>query len=117
LPGIGPAFAHRILAYRQRMGGFYAPEQLLEVFGIDSLRYESVARNVLADTLLLSKIHINQAGMEDLRQHPYIRWNLARAIVNYRMLHGPFHSLSDMAKLELLDKALLAKLRPYLSFQ
>jgi competence protein ComEA len=42
LPGIGPALAGRILAYRDEIGSFASIEQLLEVTGIGSKLFEEI---------------------------------------------------------------------------
>ncbi len=42
LPGIGPALAGRILAYRQEQGSFSSVEELLEVEGIGQARLEGL---------------------------------------------------------------------------
>ena len=39
LPGIGPALAERIIAYREEQGAFSAPEELMEVSGIGEGKY------------------------------------------------------------------------------
>ena len=39
VPGIGPAFAHRILSLRSRIGGYYTVLQLQEVYGMDADRF------------------------------------------------------------------------------
>ncbi|ETZ19853.1 helix-hairpin-helix domain-containing protein [Pedobacter sp. V48] len=46
---IGWAFARRIIKYRERIGGFYKKEQLLEVFGLDSVKYDEIRNQVSAD--------------------------------------------------------------------
>jgi competence protein ComEA len=42
LPGIGPALAQRILAYREVHGPFRTPEELLQVPGIGLKRWERI---------------------------------------------------------------------------
>jgi competence protein ComEA len=43
LPGVGPAMAGRILAYRQQAGGFQKIEELQEISGIGPKKYAKIA--------------------------------------------------------------------------
>lgn len=50
--GIGPVFASRIIKYRDKLGGFYSVEQLLEVWGMkDSLLKIISPYVILKDTI------------------------------------------------------------------
>ena len=49
LPGIGPALAGRILAYRQQHGRFQRAEQLIEVKGIGPKTFEKMKPWVVVD--------------------------------------------------------------------
>lgn len=49
LPGIGPALAGRILAYRQQHGRFTRAEQLIEVKGIGPKTFEKMKPWVVVD--------------------------------------------------------------------
>ncbi len=94
------------------MGGFVKKEQLLEVYGIDSVLYNSLSEHVeLSDEV--SQININKVGLSTLKKHPYINYNLARAIINYRKQHGVFGSTNDLMKINLMDSIRLQKLVPY----
>lgn len=115
LPGIGPVLAARIVRYREKLGGFYNSAQLKEVYGIDDTLYSFVGPflETTAARSTLTKIDLNNATLETLRQHPYLRWEKARAIIRYREANGPFTSVSDLEKIYLLDTATIRRLTPY----
>ena len=114
--GIGPAFARRIFKYRERLGGFAHPEQLLEVFGIDTAHYEQIRPQIRVDEGLLRKININTADFETLKQHPYLRYKQVNAIIEYRKQHGNYSSFADLKKVAILPAETVDKLVPYFSF-
>lgn len=114
--GIGPTFARRIYKYRERLGGFVRPEQLLEVFGIDSAHYEQIRPQIKIDEGQVRKININTADFETLRQHPYLRYKQVNAIIEYRKQHGNYSSFADLKKVAILPAETVDKLVPYFSF-
>ena len=84
LRGIGPYYAKRIMEYRERLGGFCNPEQLLEINGIDDERYEMFVKNVKVNTNLIRKLKINSVDEKRLRIHPYIGERYANKIIKFR---------------------------------
>ena len=114
--GIGPTFARRIYKYRERLGGFVRPEQLLEVFGINSAHYEQIRPQIKIDEGQVRKININTADFETLRQHPYLRYKQVNAIIEYRKQHGNYSSFADLKKVAILPAETVDKLVPYFSF-
>ncbi len=113
--GIGPATARRILRYRDKLGGFASPDQLKEVPGVDSARYEMIKDGVFADAGEIIKIDVNSATIIQLRQHPYIDYYVAKAIVDRRIRRGEFSSPDELSEIPLIYETLFKKLRPYIS--
>lgn len=114
--GIGAAFASRIIKYRSRLGGFYRKEQLREVYGIDSVKYAQLQDQVSVDNSLIQKININASRFDDLKRYPYLSYKQMNAIIQYRTQHGPYHSLTDLKKIPIIDADIIAKLEPYIIF-
>jgi DNA uptake protein ComE-like DNA-binding protein len=114
VPGIGPAFAGRIIRYRERLGGFTNIYQLKEVFGIDSARYEALAPLFQVNAKPLQPLNVNLAEELQLAAHPYLGKVLARRVVAYRQQHGPFKTPQDMLRIHGLDSLRFQKLLPYL---
>lgn len=116
LYGIGPVFAGRIVKYRKLLGGFHSREQLLEVYGMDSLRYGGFEDRIYLDVSLLIRININTSSFRDLLRHPYLDYETVKKIVHYRDRNGP---LSDPALLwqdSVIPAGIKWKLLPYLEY-
>lgn len=117
LHGIGPKLASRIVHFREKLGGFYSIDQIAETFGLP----DSVFRSIKPFLLLgnhamdsLKKIDINHCDFRELSQHPYIRYSIAKVLIEFRNQHGPFANLQDLEKLHTINKELLDKIIPYL---
>lgn len=116
LPGIGPAFASRIVRYRDRLGGFHAIDQLLDVYGMDAQRLSQLAPHVWVDPAGAKGLRINEADLETVGRHPLIGFKLGGILLRYRDHHGPYQSLDDIRNLGIFDEEQLLKLSPYLLF-
>lgn len=114
LPGIGPKLSQRIINFRNKLGGFYSVEQVGETFGLPDSVFQKVKPYLRLEGPV-KKININTASPEELRSHPYIRYHLANAIVQYRRQHGDFNSVDDLSKIMIMDADMLWKLEPYLT--
>lgn len=114
--GIGPFFAKTIIKYRNSLGGFYAKEQLMEVWKFDREKFDIVEKYIIADPSKVKKININACEAEQLKS-PYVKWNVANAIVNYRKQHGKFKTIDEITKTDLVDEETLRKIAPYLTVE
>lgn len=113
IKGIGPAFANRILKYRNRLGGFYRKTQLLEVFGLDSAKYDEIEKQVTIDASGISKININTCDFDGLKRNPYLTFKQMNAIIQYRKQHGNYKSSSDLKNVAILTDDVIRKVEPY----
>lgn len=115
LQGIGPSFARRIIKYRELLGGYSRPEQLMEVYGMDSLRYFNLAQQLSVDKEKIRKININKVSLKEMTKHPYIEFYVAKSIINYRNDNGDFSSVNQILDAKLIYKELFLKIEPYLT--
>jgi competence protein ComEA len=112
LPSIGESFAKRIVKYRQMLGGYYKPEQLMEVYGFDTARYNKIKNLIKIDASMINKISINLADVKQLGKHPYIGFKNAELIVDQRNTKGPYKSINELEKT--LGNASYSRLSAYL---
>jgi len=116
LRGIGPAFAARIIRFRNRLGGFYDKEQLKEVYGMDSLRYAQLENQIIVDASSIKRLNANTATFEELRNHPYLNFKQINALIQFRKQHGNYSSTGDLTKVLIMNEEIIRKIGPYLSF-
>lgn len=115
LYGIGGYYAGKIIAYRERIGNFYTPEQLMEIRGIDSARYLGFKENVVADTSMIRKFSLDTASRRFLSAHPYIGPYTARGILLLRQRFGAeYCTLENLERERLLTPQTREALRHYI---
>ena len=112
VPGVGSYYARKIAEYGRRLGGFVSANQLDEIenFPSDSKKYFSVNASGV------HQMNVNRLSLNDLKRHPYINYYQAKAITDYRRLHGPLHSLNDLRLLPDFSAEAIKRLEPYVCF-
>lgn len=113
IPGIGSGLARMIVAYRNRLGGFYNIAQLQEVPHVG----EELNKWFKIESDSLHRLRVNRDGLDRLRAHPYMNFYKAKAIVEYRRKRGKIKSLSRLSLFEEFSEEDLRRLSPYLSFE
>lgn len=116
LYGIGPSFARRIVAYRDKLGGYVNQNQLREVYGLNDTIFLKIQDKISLSTGVYKFININTATVDEIKQHPYLRNPLAKVIVAYREMHGNFKSIEDIKKVQLITEEIAIKIEPYLRY-
>jgi DNA uptake protein ComE-like DNA-binding protein len=112
--GIGPSFARRIITYRNLLGGFYDKSQLMEVFGMDSVRFEGFEEQVYAEPSCISKMDLNNIEFKEMMRHPYFEYYLVKSIFNYKDGKKQIDSVAEIKDLPEIYPELYDRISPYL---
>lgn len=112
VPGIGSGFARAIVSYGQRLGGYVSVEQLREIGNFP----ESAIAYFVVKHPVVKRLNLNKLSLSSLRKHPYIGFYQARAIIEYRRVHGKISSLNDLKLCKDFTPEALSRLRPYVEF-
>ncbi|MET0466230.1 MAG: helix-hairpin-helix domain-containing protein [Chitinophagaceae bacterium] len=117
LAGIGPTLAARIVRFREKLGGFYDVKQVSETFGLRDSLFTAIEPQIFIQNKQVKQLNINTSGIEELKNHPYIRYPLAKLIVSYRQEHGSFSDITQLKKVHVIDPVLFEKIKPYLTVE
>lgn len=115
LRGIGPVLSTRIVAFRDKLGGFSSVEQVAETYGLPDSTFRQIRGKLRMDNPP-ARLDINVLPAEQLAKHPYISWKQARAVTGFRTNHGPFSSAADFRVLRIFTAEEHRRLEPYLNF-
>lgn len=117
VPGIGSAFAGRIVKYRRLLGGFYSVGQLSEVYGIDEERYRRLYPWFRVDSGPIRPIRVNGLLKDTLFRHPYLTARQLRVIRQQLRQKGKLHGWENLSLLEEFTEYDRKRLKPYFSFE
>ncbi len=105
----------RIAKFRDALGGFTHKEQLLDVYGVKKKYYDRIAENVIVGNIKLKKIRVNFASKEEFAAHPYIDYQNAQKIIEFRDKHGFIKDLEILRKNKVIPQNLFDKIKAYLT--
>jgi DNA uptake protein ComE-like DNA-binding protein len=115
--GIGDALSQRILKEKAKFGVFLSMDQLNDVYGLSPEVVEKLKERFIVDPkTTCQKININKATIKELMQLPYFKYPVAKKIVVYRSMNGPFTNLEDLTKISGLPIEKIGIIALYLDF-
>lgn len=112
IPGIGSGLARMIVSYRERLGGFSNIGQLQEIPHVG----RELNRWFRLDGGPYRKLRVNRDGIDRLRNHPYMDFYKAKAILEYRRKRGRLDGISQISMFREFEEADISRLSPYFSF-
>lgn len=114
--GIGEVLANRIVNYRTKIGGFRSELQLKDIYGLNYETREKLQRHFrVIGKENFGLININQARLLELVEVPYIKYELALEIIDYRQLHEKIESFEELSKIESFPSDKIDRIQLYLS--
>ncbi len=112
--GIGGFSAKRIVEYREKLGGFISKNQLLEVYGIKLERYTQFEKQLSLSTIKVKKLNVNTATFKELLEHPYMEYEMVKALLYFRENSRLYKNVDELVNLEGFTPEKMKKLKPYL---
>ena len=113
--GVGAFYAKQIIRYREKLGGYFTKEQLFEVWKMTNEAYDKIKDHVFISEKDVKRININSVTIEELKVHPYLKWNQANSIIKMRIQRNGFKNIEEIKESVLIDSETYEKLFPYLS--
>ena len=114
--GIGEKTVMRIIAYRERLGGFCKKEQLKEVEGMTEQNYELISQQISINCHAIRKLNLNLAPRDELARHPYLSPRILRKLLKQRQLKGGWKNFQELIDDRLLTHEEAERLAAYLDF-
>lgn len=110
IPGIGSNIARWIVEHRDKLGGFYSVDQLLEVKHVEP----SMLEWFKVDNSLIRPIRLNKMTFAEMSRFPYIGYDKAKAISNYQRIYGPIMDEEQLRATHIFTDEELEKLKNYI---
>lgn len=120
LPGIGKILAGRIIAFRDKLGGFVTVQQVGQTYGLRDSVFERIKPLLVLDPStgpVSAKIQLNRVSVSVLVRQLYLSMPLARAIIVFRKAYGNFTSVEDLKKIPILPDSVYQRIAPMLTIE
>ncbi len=118
IKGVSDKLSKRIIAYRNKLQGFYEDDQLFEVYYLNKEIGNQILKSFqVIEKPLIQKIDINSASFKEILKTPYIDYKLTQRICNYRDENIHFNDLEELKKIDSFPIEKFDRIALYLSAQ
>lgn len=114
--GIGSYRAKMIVRYREQLGGYISIDQIMEAKGMEKAIADSILPHFIIDSVVVVKMPVNKMHLEGLQRHPYLSFEQAKAIYEYRRKHIRINSKEELLKIKELSSTDIEKISHYMDF-
>ncbi|HSM62867.1 MAG TPA: helix-hairpin-helix domain-containing protein, partial [Gillisia sp.] len=116
--GIGEVLASRIIKFRSKIGGFLSDIQLKDIYGLNlEARKELLNSYSVLTKPEVTVFSINKASILEIASVPYLDYELAREIVDYRTLHERITTFEELAKIKAFPSEKIDRIALYLTLE
>lgn len=95
-PGIGEVLGGRIVAFRNKLGGFRQVAQVGRTYGIKDSVFHAMKAYLLLNAATIPRLNVNTATEFQLQELPGMPAGMAQTIISQRWAHGSFTSLAAL---------------------
>ena len=114
--GVGKTLSKRIVAYRNKIGGFASEEHLYAVYGLKEEVIERIMKRFAVKTQIdIDKMKINEVSASDIATIPGISFEQAKKIWEFVRVREGLENLSELEKIEGISARELRLIRLSLS--
>jgi len=118
IEGVDEASADRILRHIQKIGGYQVDDQLYDVYGVTTKQKRTILKEyTVKEKPVVHYINVNTATASDLSTIPLLNFDLAKEIVDYRLLYERIKSLEELLVLDGMTDYKFARIKLYLSVE
>jgi competence protein ComEA len=100
--------------YRERLRGFHDKQQVLEVFGMDTARYQLIEHSLKVNPDSIHPFDLNTVTFKELLHHPYFPFAITKNVMIYRQKNKVFRSLDELKHIGGINDSIFRRMIIYL---
>jgi len=115
LEGMEAEAAHKIIKHHKKLRGYLIDKQIYDVYGVPTKFKRKVLNQYTVKTKpTITLLDVNTSTASDLSTVPLLNFDLAKEIVDYRILREGIKSLEELKDLEGMTDYKFERIRLYL---
>ena len=115
LEGMEAEAAHKIIKHHEKLRGYLIDKQIYDVYGVPTKFKRKVLNQYTVKTKpTITLLDVNTSTASDLSTVPLLNFDLAKEIVDYRILREGIKSLEELKDLEGMTDYKFERIRLYL---